>query len=402
MIDGQPAMIVSREACPVLRKGFINGYHFKRLNVSGDERYQDKPNKNRFSHCFVGETFVSTEVGQIKISDLRVGDKVITPHGLKKVLATMSSVSNEIMKLEFSNGSVLNCTLDHPFITNNGIKRADALQYGDILRGIKWQKENIPFKNLMESSIIKRGKDIIKHVLRPLELLNTCIEMFGNFIMGTSRKDIISIISTTTKVTMTSEIFLSLANQHMQHYMEENLKEQLKQKNIWTLLDRLRSSGINQKQGENGIKSMVKTLGKIEKKFLSFVRCVIIPIKVLKGRLKKAIALMYVNQDLEEHLELMTRQENVLFVEKNLDVTNMTKQEHALSLVHAEPLQIRKKVYDITIQDEHCFYANGVLVSNCHDALQYGLMKFASDRIIESKQKEKSNVDMWNPVLRIF
>lgn len=50
MIDGQPAFLLDREKCPVLRKGFINGYHFKRVSVSGDERYQDKPNKNRFSH----------------------------------------------------------------------------------------------------------------------------------------------------------------------------------------------------------------------------------------------------------------------------------------------------------------------------------------------------------------
>jgi len=50
MIDGEPALLVSREGCPVLRKGFINGYHFKRLSISGDERYHDKPNKNRFSH----------------------------------------------------------------------------------------------------------------------------------------------------------------------------------------------------------------------------------------------------------------------------------------------------------------------------------------------------------------
>lgn len=50
MIDGQPAFVLDREKCPVLRKGFINGYHFKRMSISGDERYQDKPNKNRFSH----------------------------------------------------------------------------------------------------------------------------------------------------------------------------------------------------------------------------------------------------------------------------------------------------------------------------------------------------------------
>lgn len=50
MVDGMPAFVLDRERCSVLRKGFINGYHFKRLVVSGDERFQDKPNKNRFSH----------------------------------------------------------------------------------------------------------------------------------------------------------------------------------------------------------------------------------------------------------------------------------------------------------------------------------------------------------------
>jgi Phage terminase large subunit len=50
MIDGQPAFILNREGAPVTRKGFVNGYCFKRLNIAGEERYQDKPNKNRYSH----------------------------------------------------------------------------------------------------------------------------------------------------------------------------------------------------------------------------------------------------------------------------------------------------------------------------------------------------------------
>ena len=26
------------------------------------------------------------------------------------------------------------------------------------------------------------------------------------------------------------------------------------------------------------------------------------------------------------------------------------------------------------MDDAHCFFANGILVSNCHDALQYGMV----------------------------
>lgn len=50
MIDGQPAFLISREDCPILVKGFMSGYHFKRMMISGDARYQDKPNKNKYSH----------------------------------------------------------------------------------------------------------------------------------------------------------------------------------------------------------------------------------------------------------------------------------------------------------------------------------------------------------------
>jgi len=50
MIDGQPGLVISRSGCPVLRKGFMSGYHFKRMNISGDDRFQEKPNKNKYSH----------------------------------------------------------------------------------------------------------------------------------------------------------------------------------------------------------------------------------------------------------------------------------------------------------------------------------------------------------------
>lgn len=50
MIDGQPAFLISREGAPILVKGFMSGYHFKRLAIGGDARFQDKPNKNKYSH----------------------------------------------------------------------------------------------------------------------------------------------------------------------------------------------------------------------------------------------------------------------------------------------------------------------------------------------------------------
>jgi hypothetical protein len=49
LIDGQPGLIVS-PACKELRKALSGGYHFRRVQVVGQEKFEDRPNKNRFSH----------------------------------------------------------------------------------------------------------------------------------------------------------------------------------------------------------------------------------------------------------------------------------------------------------------------------------------------------------------
>lgn len=58
MVDGRPAFQISREGCPMLVKGFMSGYHYKRIAIGGDERYQDKPNKNKYSHPHDGLQYV--------------------------------------------------------------------------------------------------------------------------------------------------------------------------------------------------------------------------------------------------------------------------------------------------------------------------------------------------------
>jgi hypothetical protein len=48
MVDGQSGVLIDFR-CKELIKGFEGGYHYRRMQVSG-ERYEDKPAKDRFSH----------------------------------------------------------------------------------------------------------------------------------------------------------------------------------------------------------------------------------------------------------------------------------------------------------------------------------------------------------------
>ena len=46
--DG-PGYLLSPK-CVFIRKGFLGGYRYAKLNVSGDERYREAPEKNKYSH----------------------------------------------------------------------------------------------------------------------------------------------------------------------------------------------------------------------------------------------------------------------------------------------------------------------------------------------------------------
>ena len=55
MIDGEPGFLLHPD-CKVTRKGMQGGYKFRRMKVAGDERYQDMPVKNEYSHpCEAGQ-----------------------------------------------------------------------------------------------------------------------------------------------------------------------------------------------------------------------------------------------------------------------------------------------------------------------------------------------------------
>ena len=49
LVDGRPALIVDPK-CDMIRRGFNGRYQYKRLQISGEERFKDVPDKNDYSH----------------------------------------------------------------------------------------------------------------------------------------------------------------------------------------------------------------------------------------------------------------------------------------------------------------------------------------------------------------
>ena len=80
MVDGESGILIDPK-CINLIKGFDGGYHYRRMQVSG-ERYDEKPNKNRFSHIHDALQYLLLGAGEGR--SLTIGNKINRPVVAKK------------------------------------------------------------------------------------------------------------------------------------------------------------------------------------------------------------------------------------------------------------------------------------------------------------------------------
>jgi hypothetical protein len=89
----------------------------------------------KFDHCFPGGTLVETDRGHIPIQYVKAGDRVRTRRGYHPVKAAgRTRLDAPLWAAELSDGQRVVATPNHPIWTRNrGWIRLDALRYGDIM-----------------------------------------------------------------------------------------------------------------------------------------------------------------------------------------------------------------------------------------------------------------------------
>lgn len=367
-------------SCVRLINGFIGGYHYKQIAMTG--MHSVKPEKNKFSHCLAEGTRIATPYGEIPIERLQPGCTVLTSVGAKTITATMSSFQS-VIDITLSSGKTIICTPDHPFVIKNKLVRADALQYNMVLESINinckevkvWEDHpNILSKNSMVSGFIENVRGIIKRVGGLFTLPSICTDTFGNFAMGLSRPIIAFIISTGIRPT----IELKTSNLSLRPNMGETTRQSitLKFQSAWAeaslLLERPLQYGINQMQRNRCTEKQEKNHGSGEKSKNIFVASAIRSTKCLRALVNVVFALLPANLRRADVLAQTMKSGFAVCAGRLLSPTNTIAKEPAeVRVAKVSPLGKQRRVYDLTVEDAHCFYANGILVGNCHDAFQY-------------------------------
>lgn len=326
--------------------------------------------KQHDDSCFEGNTLIATQFGYKKIKDIKIGDKVITPFGLRKVTSCGITGFKETI-----NKFGLNVTPDHkvynryknifsPIDSFTTLNECDIISLGGLL---KWKKKLL---NLMGKHIKEAQRaDIIlstQQETKTENIANNYTELYGN----TTMEKYLKAIKYTIKIRILTIMTLATWSVFQLGNICRNMLKKIgKTKNIEKECQNLCKEiqkgnknvklGIKAKKEENGIENMQK-----EAYLKTNLKKKENVVGVEKNTLQEWQCQNIVQYNVKEKQSIIENQENALCVEKNF-----TQQEEVPKCVQENvELKIKNKkipVYNITVENAGCYYANGILVSNC-------------------------------------
>lgn len=170
-----------------LRHGVIQGDHprwapYEKIQICSIQtlakRRWPESQVDVFDECFPGTTEVETTQGKVRIDQVRQGDSILCASGEGVVESVFSKRTNSIATVRLSDGRTIQCTPDHPFFTGTGWVEARALAGSSVfcvqdmpsLWGGTWAeevleqeigdlevrvKEEFRRKNLLQSILLK-------------------------------------------------------------------------------------------------------------------------------------------------------------------------------------------------------------------------------------------------------
>lgn len=339
-----------------------------------------------YNHCLVGNTLITTEKGKVKIKDVKIGDKVLTRKGYKKVLwSGVSDRDRDVYKVITNKGKYLIGTDNHKVYTQRGFVRIDNLEIGDKLeieRSIELCNEKLLQclgKNGIDTQT--QNEEAIECILREAKYI--CTKLCGKHTKEQEKKGMLYTTKTETLKTILLKIWKKL---HQKSIVQKDtnivLKELKGVKNILIRLENLLLNGIKAKKAESGIESIENDLI-LDALILVMENVYNVVMNTNEKQNIQNFVATNVNQNIDGKVEKITLQKNASCAEKIILQANIVNKDFAEYIVDVKHIGKAKKVYDLTIDEQHEFYANGILVHNCIDGLRYSLNGYITNHNLE-------------------
>jgi hypothetical protein len=312
--------------------------------VMDDTNPEDMDTTGPDHACVSGETRVATRRGQVRVTDLTLGDEILTREGFKRLVCAGETASDApVYDVWFSNGSVVRATADHPFRVDGRWISADRLRYGNIAVCLSGYQASIT-----PTTTAPLDSDGVSTLDPSLPSITSTTR---TKIRPTTRWRTLSACQDATTSAFTA------VSSHLA----------LRLKRLYVLL----LNGIDQIKAESGIGATHDGYGNYANlrvcsaasatasSSTSAITRSSAPITVSRQRVGEVGWMMYNGPagSASRRFPLVSTR------------TRVTAPDSAPSVIAVLPAG-RETVYNLTVHECHEFYANGILVKNC-DALRY-------------------------------
>lgn len=323
---------------------------------SDSNRTREDPSYSN-DHCFVAGTMITTADGDKAIEDITLNTLVLTRKGWRPVTAAGVTGVADIYRLVLEDGRELLGTGNHPVMTQDGWKRLDAVQQTDTLyacrKDIRETLEPDPEKPIKStckgSSPTGQSGNVTTALYRPVT----------TFITKTVTSAT-TLLKTWSALLQAPTCPSTCADQKPWPVTEKTLSALLQ----------LRQLGTALLKGSSGTSRTHKTCGRTNPCKTACAPCAEERFRHAQGAQQSA-----------EPTALQSVAEKAALTISKLHARNVGRSSNTTSTtrtVDVVPIRVRRlettgyaqRVYNLTVDDTHEYFANGVLVHNC-DSLLY-------------------------------
>jgi len=347
-----------------------------RLEKKSDMKKRGLPSPD----CFVAGTMILTPQGYVPIERMREGDSVVTPRGVHTIVKVHATTTNMLTTVQFDNGKTLTgkgahkiFTWDSGWVALENLTKYNVIESDSTWRLVLWQLLQklyttvSPFTFKHHVATISQGERLSMNDFFTVESGLTPTDKF--------QKIIASIMLTAIGRIMTCRI-LSVCPQEITQ--SSTCKNGLRIRNLYGRILRAykrlkspQSHGTNLLKDWRGTQSMAKQLGMIGAQWMHHVSNAVQRTRHsfhpdLSFALGRAL-----NDTRISPIDTKPNLQYARGVEKPISTPHINPGRPNVALDPATTSYKAQdvEVYNLTLDFENVYYANGILVQNCADAL---------------------------------
>lgn len=389
--DGKPQLFIFNTCSNLLRE--IAGYKYP---PGTDRRAAGNIPLDVNNHCLVAGTMVETGRGLVAIEDVTTSDVVLTRRGLRRVLFSCPTRFDRTSTVTLEDGRTLEGTADHlVWVVGKGWSCLGDLTHYDTLLSITRDEACVKTceRTPSESSSMASHIDAIPTPsgescgsTSPHNAAGDCIKPSGNIITGqsptgstftTRMKTPSTTKSTTSSASLDSSIYPTMPSSDGASQEQEKLPQSERESETPPVSC---TSGENSQERRSEPARPLGWVGNRSSRSSTLASIVGRCTKPARQDVLDSVAISAA-LPLGVKLEPTTSSEHAKPVNNpSLSIGTANLRAVLVRVAGVSHGSVPKQTFDLTVEHDPEFFANGVLVHNSLDALRYGIFSDVSAR----------------------